>query len=331
MKHLRKAKPVLLVIAALCGLLLGGGAEVPRAARAAAIAALPAAAQESGKGSGSAQASPDFETYRTRIEPIFLKTRKGGLRCYDCHSVMVTRFRLEPLSPGSSSWTEQQSRRNFEVVSQLITPPDPLKSRLLLHPLATEAGGDSTHTGGKFWASQSDPEWKMLADWVRHSAEAPPAAQPASHSAATEALDFQFFKTKVEPIFLKQRPGHARCYGCHILSNKSFHLERLSPGSAAWSDEQSQRNFQNAVRQVVPGDPASSRLLIHPLAPEAGGDPFHSGGRQFASQNDPDWLVLAEWVRSVRTGVVSESSSAAKVRVASNQVNRVAAWHRFFS
>src|SRR5437588_8198544 len=40
-----------------------------------------------------------------------------------------------------------------------------------------------------------------------------------SESATTDALDFQLFKTKVEPIFLKQRAGHARCYGCHILPN----------------------------------------------------------------------------------------------------------------
>jgi cytochrome c553 len=36
---------------------------------------------------------------------------------------------------------------------------------------------------------------------------------------------------------------------------------------------------------------------MHPLAPEAGGDGFHSGGHQFASQDDPDWQVLAAWVR----------------------------------
>src|SRR5207237_10291702 len=64
--------------------------------------------------------------------------------------------------------------------------------------------------------------------------------------------------------------------------------------------------YQRALQLIVPGKPALSMLLIHPLAPEAGGDPFHSGGRQFASQNDPDWLVLAEWVRSL-----SEPSSAA--------------------
>ncbi len=138
---------------------------------------------------------------------------------------------------------------------------------------------------------------------------APPAGQAASGSTPTAALSFEFFKTKVQPIFLKNRPEHARCYGCHILSNRIFHLERLSPGRADWTDEQSQRNFQSVLELVVPGDPASSRLLLHPLAPEAGGDAFHSGGRQFASQDDPDWLTMAEWVRGIRAGVVSESAS----------------------
>src|SRR6266852_3760612 len=143
---------------------------------------------------------------------------------------------------------------------------------------------------------------------------APPAEPVASSSTQTPALSFEFFKTKVQPIFLKNRGEHARCYGCHILSNRIFRLEPLSPGSANWSDEQSQRNFQSALEVVVPGDPASSKLLLHPLSPEAGGDPFHSGGRQFASQNDPDWLVIAEWVRGVRTGI-SEPAPQALTRV----------------
>ena len=142
-----------------------------------------------------------------------------------------------------------------------------------------------------------------------------PAPDAVSASPGIEALDFQAFKTKVQPIFLKQRPGHARCYGCHILPNRGFHLEPLSPGSAEWSDEQSRRNFEHVLQHVVPGDPTSSRFLLHPLAPEAGGDSFHSGGRQFASQNDPDWLVLAEWVRSLRTETASELSSPAKVLI----------------
>jgi hypothetical protein len=48
---------------------------------------------------------------------------------------------------------------------------------------------------------------------------------------------------------------------------------------------------------VVAGQPDKSKLLLQPLAPEAGGLPFHSGGRQFASKSDADWKTLEQWVR----------------------------------
>ena len=62
-----------------------------------------------------------------------------------------------PLGPGAASWTAAQSRRNFEVVGRLVTPGDPLKSRLLLQPLSANAGGTPAHPGGKAWQSQTDP------------------------------------------------------------------------------------------------------------------------------------------------------------------------------
>src|ERR1700674_6122183 len=130
-----------------------------------------------------------------------------------------------------------------------------------------------------------------------------PAAQKPSASTAAPSPDFEFFKSRVEPIFLKKRPGHARCYVCHEVESggngggTAFHLEKLSPGSTFWSEEQSRRNFEVVSRLVNPDEPLSSLLLKHPLARDAGGDISHGGGRQFASQNDPDWLTLAEWVR----------------------------------
>jgi hypothetical protein len=260
--------------------------------------ATPAAQSTSGFTAGS---SLDFNVYRTSIEPIFLKDREGGVMCYACHSTLPTRLRLQPMSLGSTSWTEGQSHLNFEAVSQLVTPGDPLKSRLLLHPLAPEAGGDPTHTGGKFWRSQSDPEWQMIAEWVRAGSSGSTAA-PASSEASAPSLDFQFFEARVEPIFLKKRADHTLCYSCHSINNSSFRLVKLSPGSTSWTEEQSRRNFQNVSQLVVPGDPTLSVLLMRPLAPEAGGYPFHSGGRQFESKNDPDWLTLAEWVRGRKTG-----------------------------
>ena len=112
----------------------------------------------------------------------------------------------------------------------------------------------------------------------------------------TPTLDYEFFKTKVEPIFLKKREGHTRCYVCHEESTNAFRLGKLPAGAAFWTEEQSRKNFDIVSTLVVPGDPANSRLLLQPLAPEAGGNTFHSGGRQFASQNDPDWKTLAQWV-----------------------------------
>ncbi len=259
------------------------------------------------------QLALDFNTYRSRIEPIFLKKRQGDVRCYDCHSVMKTRLQLQPFLAGDSAWSEEQSRLNFETVSALVTPLEPMKSRLLLHPLAPEAGGDPTHTGGKFWVSQNDPEWQMLAEWVRNGGKEPknPAPTPPSD---TDIQSFQFYKANIEPIFLKRRADHARCYGCHSEGNRNFHLERLSAGSAAWSEEQSRRNFDNALQQVVAGDPTSSRLLMHPLAPEAGGEAFHSGGRQFATQNDPDFLKIAEWISDLKPQRPA-ASTASKTRI----------------
>ena len=249
----------------------------------------------------------DFEVYRTRIEAIFLKQRETGASCYDCHSTMNTQLRLEPLASGSSSWTEAESRKNFSYVSQLVEPGDPLKSRLLLHPLAQEAGGDPAHGGGKFWKSQADPEWQMLAEWVRHAI--PDSLKTTPNAGPKGTLDFEAFNSTVQPVFLKERPGHARCYSCHTASNRVFHLATLSPGHTEYTEQQSRQNFQSASQLIVPGKPQASRLLMHPLAPEAGGDAFHSGGRQFASQEDPDWQAMANWVRAASVGSSPASPS----------------------
>jgi hypothetical protein len=109
-------------------------------------------------------------------------------------------------------------------------------------------------------------------------------------------LDFAFFKNRVEPIFVTKRPDYARCAVCHVESNNGFRLEKLPPNAQAWSEAQSRRNFEMAAKLVNPGDPQTSRLLLHPLAPEDGGDVYHSGGRQFPSKQDPAWRTLAEWV-----------------------------------
>jgi len=119
---------------------------------------------------------------------------------------------------------------------------------------------------------------------------------PQPQSAATPMLDYQFFKEKVQPVFLARRVGHARCVACHGgTTSQVLHLQPLSPGATSWNEEQSQKNFEAAKKVVVPGNPKSP-LLMHPLAEEAGGDFFHNGGKHFFSQSDPEWQALKDWV-----------------------------------
>jgi hypothetical protein len=119
-------------------------------------------------------------------------------------------------------------------------------------------------------------------------------AQNTAASTAPTSLDFEVFKTRVQPIFLAKRPGHARCISCHA-SGTPLRLQPLSPGSATWNEEESRKNFEAVRRMVVPGS-VKSILLLHPLAEQAGGDFFHNGGKHWNSQNDPEWQILKAWV-----------------------------------
>ena len=128
--------------------------------------------------------------------------------------------------------------------------------------------------------------------------------QPATPFTASTSLDYEFFKAKVQPIFLAKRVGHARCVSCHGgATAQMLVLQPLSPGSTTWNEEQSRKNFDATKRLVVPGN-LQSPLLVHPLAEEAGGDFFHSGGKHFNSQDDPEWQTLKAWVmgQTMKTG-----------------------------
>jgi len=128
--------------------------------------------------------------------------------------------------------------------------------------------------------------------------ETPPAAPAAASSsdAAPPVLDFEFFRTKVQPIFLAKREGHARCISCHMIDERLHpHLAMLPKGATMWDEEASRKNFEEYSKVVIPGS-LKSPLLRHPLAEDAGGDGFHSGGKHFNSQQDPEWLVLKAWV-----------------------------------
>jgi hypothetical protein len=224
----------------------------------------------------------DFDFFKTRVQPILTSPRKGNARCTACHSRSGGNAFLEPLAPGTTMYTEEQSQRNFERIQRLVVPGVPMKSPLLVNPLAEEAGGSHWHGGGKHWQSQDNPEWQTLATWVR---------------SATPTVDFEYFKTRVQPILTSPRKGNARCTACHSRGGGNAFLEPLAPGTTMYTEEQSRRNFERIQRLIVPGAPLKSPLLVNPLAEEAGGSHWHGGGKHWASQDHPEWQTLAAWIQ----------------------------------
>jgi hypothetical protein len=122
---------------------------------------------------------------------------------------------------------------------------------------------------------------------------------PAPSKAGSAALDYNFFKTRVQPVFTTKRAGHTRCVVCHTVNNAPFHLVPLPRGSTTWSEEQSRQNFQLIQRVAIPGL-MDSPIVKHPLAETAGGDPHHGGGQQFESQQDPAWQTLRDFIMGAK-------------------------------
>ena len=110
--------------------------------------------------------SLDFGVYQSTVEPIFLTKRDGFTRCVVCHGGATNSFNLIRLRPGVNAYTEEQSRKNFAVVSNLVVPGKPEDSHLLMYPLVPEEGGGAYHSGGRQWPSKSDPNWQAIAKWI---------------------------------------------------------------------------------------------------------------------------------------------------------------------
>ena len=129
-------------------------------------------------------------------------------------------------------------------------------------------------------------------------------AQPATDTGAASSLDFAFFKTRVQPIFLVRREGHARCYACHSIGTP-YRLQRLSPGASTWNDEQSRKNFEATVNMINFQDIDASPLLVYALEAKAGGNKFHPGGKHWDSKSAPEWRTLDEWAHGKKAASAS--------------------------
>ena len=124
-------------------------------------------------------------------------------------------------------------------------------------------------------------------------------AGPSGQAQSQGSLSYEYFRDKVQPVFLAKREGHTRCVVCHAVNNAPFHLVPLSPGATTWNEQQSRQNFELVQRVAQPGY-VDSPLVKHPLAEEAGGDPHHGGAQQFTSKDDPAWQTLRAFVMGAK-------------------------------
>jgi hypothetical protein len=239
----------------------------------------------------------DVEVYRNTVERVFLTDRGGTMpgyaSCVMCHT-WQTKIRFSLETPATDAgWTAEQSKRNFDVVTKLVNTANPENSRLLLKPLAPNAGGLG-HTGGTYWTSRNDAEYIALLQWIRSlpTGRYVPAPEPP--------LDFEFFRACVQRVFATPREGHIRCSNCH--SGGLIGFAPAPQRGDVWSDEEARRAFQLISRLIIPGNPEQSRFLLKPLHPEGGGSYAHNGPRRWQSRDDPEWRMLAGWVRGERTG-----------------------------
>ena len=108
----------------------------------------------------------------------------------------------------------------------------------------------------------------------RGRVDVPRGAAGAAATSAPASLDYEYFKTRVQPIFVAKRPGHARCVACHSGAHAA------APAAAG----EGQRDVERGgVAEELRGRAArgggrqsEERLLIHPLE--------ESGRRRLLSQ-----------------------------------------------
>ncbi len=236
----------------------------------------------------------DFNYFTAFVQPLFDK-KYGGEACVDCHTPESSnpgKFRI--LAPGPSGrYTLEQSRINFVSVLSVIDRKDPMESKLLLMPLnpTTREGTirGLHHDGGVFWQNQYDPDFEIVADWLKDAKlEDPPSKQ----------LDFAYFRGYVEKIFSTPGPDGFACINCHF-SHAILHLESPETAQGKFSIEEVINNYQSALRVVDESAPSNSYIVRKPTSPREGvpGGLSHAGGVRWPDKKQSwQYKALATWI-----------------------------------
>ena len=113
---------------------------------------------------------------------------------------------------------------------------------------------------------------------------------------AEPALDYDYYKARVEPLFLNKRDGHARCFVCHVDGNNAFRLQKLAGKNKTWSEEESRKNFAMASALVTPGNPDKSSVIQRVRLPLDNDE--HMPPKKEPQPSAAEIAAFVAWVRS---------------------------------
>jgi len=270
---------------------------------------------------GCGDSPPGRTFYQRNIEPIL--TQKCAGNTSGCHSTNAgDPYQFAAGNFDVTSFENVQKRR--DVLAPLGAYPYPL---LLIKAVPTGAlklnyvshlpGGalnpdqfptiDVLHSGGPILDLNSDAFF-TLQNWLDNGAtenglkpatppqvgngscshSIPPGFTKATYVTAMTQASFDAFKATVQPILTQHGCNAASCHGA---PQSDFYT------TCGQSDDELAFNFSQAW-SFVNSPVEDSQILRIPLAVGAGGR-GHTGGDQFASTSDKDYVAIRTWATAI--------------------------------
>jgi hypothetical protein len=257
----------------------------------------------------------DFAYFVARVQPILERERSGRTRCMDCHGVSTNLSRHHLVRPlPSGQYTESAARSNFASILSLVDFKDPEQSYILRKPLAQDAGGLEVHSGGKYWASKTNPEYQTILAWINGAQLTSPTAADRKELArinpepAEGRPSFKEFVAKVQPILDKKYSllqGQS-CESCHSRQREASGYHLIPPDdNGHYSEPKLYANYLATLEFVNERHITDSLLLDKPLNPQSARHAtVHSGGSVWLDTHDPDYRALEAWAESIRSSTL---------------------------
>jgi hypothetical protein len=233
------------------------GAEAPRTGAGNCNTALPPADRQLPVDTSTA----GYQMFVDQVQPFLFNSCAYGT----CHSSPQADFYL------TCGTDPEQLKFNYGQAAGFVVPSGTAveQSEILLRPLSSLAGGVS-HTGGVFFPSRDDLNWKMVKEWAVLVQMSPPLGPVVKTAGQT------FFETRVMPKLLQR--GCA-LEGCH--SPDGFNDFRLRSGAnGSFAPLALRRNYEAALDEFMALDTIDvkqSRAVKKNIAAASGGIVHRAG------------------------------------------------------